>query len=192
MHVVETLAESAAISINRRRFIRRLANGVFYVAATTAAGGGLSILRSTVAWATDETCCEGSANAGIGCPSSTLSGYPCGPSRCCNYTNGRPANCDCATNSGGCKSNAQSNNCHGQDLRHYGGTGCWTCRGPCFRCNTTPPQQCRKVTTCCDCKTTADNCNDVDQGGNRGRCISWDTQQVVVDQVGCDSSGPCA
>ena len=191
MEIVEALAEGAAIAINRRRFLRRLANGTFFVAATAAAGGGVDILRATVAWATDETCCEGSNNVGLGCPSSSISGYPCGPSRCCNYIRpGAPNNCDCGLSGADCKTNTQSSNCYGRDKRDWSLDGCWTCRGPCYRCSTDPPIQCRRVTTCCDCKTNADHCNDPDKGNNRGRCISYSVN-IVENPSGCTVSQGC-
>jgi hypothetical protein len=189
MLLVENLATRAATTIDRRRFLRRLAEGSFIAVATVAAGGGLDVLRASVAWAVDETCCAGQPNVGDGCPNTSTSGYPCGPSRCCSYTSGHTG-CNCSKSGAGCKTQSENANCFGPDSRHYSQSTCWSCRGPCYRCSTDPPIQCRKITTCCDCKTDASACNDNDLGSGYGRCVSYNIQ-VVQNPSGCTVSPNC-
>lgn len=176
---VKISAEELAARMNRRRFLRRTANTLFYAVSVTAAGGGLSLIQGSRAYAVavDMFICEGQANVGDGCPRDPILNGPCGPSRCCNFTSGRPSNCNCASGATNCKTQANSPNCFGEDHRAWTNTGCWSCRGDCFRCP--DGGSCRRVTTCCDCKTHASNCNDDDKGGNRGRCINYDIVTVA-------------
>jgi hypothetical protein len=171
----ERIAESATIAIGRRRFVRMAANRVFAAACLVATGTIVRDLLSQTAVAVSGEC-AGQADKGLGCPGSQA-GFPCGPSRCCNYTTGRPNNCDCGKGNANCKTQADSPNCYGDDHRHYSG-GCWTCIGDCLLCSQDPVTHCKKVTTCCDCKTNANNCNDNDLGSNRGRCIAYDTNTI--------------
>lgn len=179
--VVRRGAEEVAARMNRRRFLRRAANTVFYAVSVASAGGGLALIQGSRAWAVavDAHVCEGQANVGPGCPNDPILNGPCGPSRCCNFIrSGAPANCNCAKGATNCKTQADSPNCFGEDHRFWLTTGCWSCRGDCFVCPG-GGASCRRVTTCCDCKTHAGNCNDPDQGGNRGRCINYDIATVA-------------
>lgn len=165
---LERVAEHTAVTMNRRGFLRRAANKLFAGIAVAAAGAGWTAIMSTAAQAVVNMVCEGASNRGLGCPGAAA-GYPCGPSRCCNFIrSGAPANCNCGSG-GNCLGQASSPNCFGNDFRFWGTSsaspGCWTCNGPCSGGS-------RIVTTCCDCKTNASNCKDPDLGSNRGRCIA--------------------
>lgn len=166
---VQGAAEVVARRINRRRFLRRAADGVFRGVALLASGAAIETVLAGIASATSGTC----SGPGPGCPGA-LADYPCGPSRCCGFIRpGAPANCDCGA-SGVCRSNSGSYpNCYGHDYRHYPQNtgGCWTCISNCH-------SSVRRTTTCCDCKTNASVCNDPDLGSNRGRCIAWSQSQT--------------
>jgi hypothetical protein len=179
---VNVTAQELAARINRRRFLRRAANTIFYAVSVTAAGGGLSLVQGSRAWAiaVDMHICEGVGNEGKGCPDDPILNGPCGPSRCCNFIRaGAPSNCNCAKGALDCKTQSDSPNCYSNDLRAWPQTGCWSCRGDCFRCP--DGGSCRRVTTCCDCKTNQANCNDpnLGYGDNRGRCINYDIVTVA-------------
>jgi hypothetical protein len=157
-------AERTAITINRRRFLRKVADSLFTGMAVAATGAGWSTILSSVANATDASHCAGQSDQGPGCPGANA-GYPCGPSRCCNYTTGH-AGCDCGRAGAKCKTNSENSNCYSKDLREYSVDGCWTCNNaPCISGS-------KIVTTCCDCRTSAARCNDRDLGGGYGRCIA--------------------
>lgn len=155
-------AERTAVTINRRRFLRRVANTMFAAVTGVATGVGWSAILSSVAQAAHTQACSGNPNSLKGCPGAAA-GYPCGPSRCCNYTTGH-AGCNCGKPGANCKTNSENSNCYSNDFRDYG-DGCWTCNGPCNSGN-------RIITTCCDCRTSAARCNDPDLGGGYGRCVA--------------------
>lgn len=165
----EQAATRTATLIDRREFIRTMARGAFMASALLAATGSISTVLSGIAQAAPKPVCEN--EQGPGCP------YHCGPSRCCTYTSGRPAGCNCATGGGGCSTSGGY--CLGPDYREYasGYGGCWACYGPYSPCKT--GCQCRTVTLCCDCRTSA-SCNDAS-----GRCIS----SYVYTQVECYRAG---
>jgi hypothetical protein len=166
--MVERAAEQVATTIDRRRFLRRAAQGTFYTVAVITAGGGLDVLRAATAWAYTSSC-AGAGNVGAGCPSGGHYGNPCGPSRCCSHLGTRPAGCNCESSGHGCKSG--TTRCKGKDDT-WGGTACWTCNGPSYKSG-----DCyfRRQTTCCDCKTSG--CSD-----SSGHCISWSS---ITQKIGC-------
>lgn len=160
-------AERTAVTINRRRFLRKAADTLFTGVAVAATGAGWSAILSSVAQAAHTQACSGNPSNLQGCPGAAA-GYPCGPSRCCNYTTGH-AGCDCGKPGAKCKTNSANSNCYSNDFRDYG-DGCWTCNGPCNSGT-------RIITTCCDCRTDAANCHDTNLGGSCGsdgcgRCVS--------------------
>jgi hypothetical protein len=181
---VESVAEAVTFTIDRRRFLRRAANSTFYILSVSAAGGVLSLLGEQSALAAVNVECAGLGNTGLGCPNQAASGYPCGPSRCCNQVrSGTPAGCDCSvgSNSVTCKTHTGNQYCFGSDHRAWlDGSlspGCWTCTSQCF--NICGPQgPCKTITTCCDCKTDAAACNDPNLGSGRGRCIAYHSATV--------------
>lgn len=180
--LVERAAEEIAANIDRRRVLRRIATGTFYAIAGTALGGGLDIWKAAIAQAAVNLECAGSGNTGLGCPNTTTSGFPCGPSRCCNHIrSGMSSNCDCQSSSTSATCKNDGVYCFGKDERAWTSSslspGCWTCVGPCYKCGTTT---CKDHTTCCDCKTSHTRCNDPSINGGHGRCIAW-----VTSRTGC-------
>lgn len=158
----ERFAQGVASRIDRRRFMRRLARGAFFTCALASVGSASGIRSELARLVVRGDTCSG---PGPGCPGA-VRGNPCGMSRCCNFIRaGAPNNCNCKEGTTGCKENGESPNCYGGDTRVYSNR-CWTCVGPCSSGT-------RYTTTCCDCKTNANHCNDPDLGGNRGRCISY-------------------
>ena len=172
---VEKFAVGVTRLLDRRSFLRKIAGNAFKAAAVLAVGGTLVDVMATPAYAN----CGGAA--GSGCPKVTningnVVSRGCGTSRCCNYLrSGTSSNCKCASGTS-CKST--TGYCYGKDTRYWG-SGCWSCTvttkytGGCYYGYTT---------TCCDCKTNADACNDPDLGSNRGRCIGWSS---TYRKLGC-------
>lgn len=149
------LAEGIAQKIERRRFFRNSARGLFILAAATAAGEGLQVFKATNALACD--CNDSKCSAGAGCPTGGVYGlHPCGPSPCCSSLKSA---CQCATSNGGCKSGGS---CEG-DGRNIYSSHCWSCTAAVVsgKCAT------YYTTTCCDCLVSS-SC-----GTPYGRCISW-------------------
>ncbi len=181
---IDHIAISVATSIDRRRFLRRSANVGFYVASVTAAGGMMTILRESAALAAVNRECAGIGNTGLGCPNNGTSGYPCGPSRCCNTTRpGTPGGCDCSrSSSADCKTHTDDQYCFGNDFGFWGTSsgspGCWTCTSSCYKCGSDPPASCKNVTTCCDCRTDGSACNDPIISNGHGRCIAYHVSTV--------------
>jgi hypothetical protein len=98
-------SELLAIRIERRRFLRRTANALFYGAVATAGGAvGLGTFLASPAQA-----------AGGCCFSNCCGPSPCCSSSCCN----KPC-CSGAA----CKNNGSS--CLGYDKTHYS-NACWSC-----------------------------------------------------------------
>lgn len=154
------LAEAMAHRIDRRQVLRKTSRYAFFMLALAAAGEA-EIITASKAFA-HTVHCSGSIHVGLGCPGSTY-GYPCGPSRCCNYIRpGYPSTCNCA-NGSSCISG--TTHCTGLKTNIYP-TGCWTCT---YVNNTL----CKiYTTTCCDCGTSG--CGDPnDQYGPR--CVGHST-----------------
>jgi hypothetical protein len=97
--------------IERRRFLRKAATGVFYglVAASSGTAGLLTILAGPAA-----------AAAGPCCPNICCGPSPCCDTACCNK------NCCAGANNATCVQNAK---CLGFDKRHWD-DACWSCPGP--------------------------------------------------------------
>lgn len=152
--VANRLASKIALTIDRRRFLRKSAQGAFFFFSAGALGAGLDWAGTQKAFA-HTAHCAGSGNMGLGCPGGSA-GYPCGPSRCCGYIrSGYPTSCNCSNGSGGCITNSH---CLGEQYNIYS-SGCWTCS----YFNSTNNKL--YTTTCCDCGTTG--CGD-----SSGRCVS--------------------
>ena len=147
---IQGVSVRLAATMNRRRFMRRVAGSTFAGVAALAAGRLISP-TSAFAYA---SYCEGVA--GPGCPKG------CGPSRCCSSHTG---GCQCSDGSNHCKSGTA--NCHGY-AGTWGGQNCWTCTynqciGRCYY---------RVSTTCCDCATSGCDSNN--------RCIAYTTSYTII------------
>jgi hypothetical protein len=139
-----------AKQIERRRFLRKGANLVFYGLAATAAGSvslGTFLTKPAVA---TQNCC------GSAC---------CGPSPCCNTS---CCNKPCCTysQSSTCKNNGGT--CQGFDTRHYP-SACWSC--------VIGPPTCT-TTTCCDCLTNNETGCQNTYASNR--CICYKVQNICL------------
>jgi hypothetical protein len=141
--------EEVAARMDRKRFVRRLSSRLFMGFAVVTAGGGLGMVRASVAGAFTSFC----EPTGPGCP------HGCGPSACCN-NGGRSAGCVCGTGTN-CANNGS--HCFGY-AGTWSGDSCWTCYTSswytCLAC------RCREYTTCCDCATSG--CGD-----SSGHCVSY-------------------
>jgi hypothetical protein len=159
--VLKSAAEEIAARMDRKRFVRTLSSKLFAGFAIVSAGGGVQLLRASVASAVYSAC---ETPTGAGCPTG------CGPSQCCFYS-GRSASCQCGSGTN-CANNGD--HCHGY-AGTWGGTACWTCYGSWYTCLGC---QCRSYTTCCDCATSG--CGD-----SSGHCISWysGTQKACPPRV---------
>ncbi len=179
---VERAAYRVVDVMDRRRFLRRLAQGSFVAVAGSTVGLLPGILRNLPAAAA--TC--GTCNStGFGCPTVSGVGLGCGTSRCCNYLRpGAPTNCKCGTTTTGTAADPPAGSvcfsgtsyCGGNDLRTWPGW-CWTCSKTIQYSG-----YCNKwTTTCCDCKTSATLCGDPDMGGgtDQGRCISYSAMKTT-------------
>lgn len=148
--------------IERRRFLRKTANTIFYSIMTTAvAGFSLGGLLSDPAQAT---------GGGCGCPTNNC----CGPSPCCN-TSCCNKNC-CSPNSSTCNHNA---NCDGEDTSSPYNSTCWSCTSM-VGCQTT---------TCCDCKTLGSMANCSNPLGIH-RCICYQIRHQCDEATLATLPGP--
>jgi hypothetical protein len=173
MRSPDDFAEDLAGAIDRRRLLRRAANTVFKLAAVTAVAGPITAFFRTPSVFAYPSFCEPSA--GPGCPNGSLDGHPCGPSRCC--LSAGAGGCNCSLGGATCKSGTV--NCKGTDPNTWGtNVNCWTCNGPQYTQNQ-GGSICyyRRVTTCCDCKTSGCDANN--------RCISYSQSTVFL---GCLSA----
>ena len=164
----DELAVQIAKAIDRRGFLRRVARTGFVAAAATSVGAALDGVFAVPALAYASSCAQSEGDpVGPGCPNdSTFRPYPCGPSRCCNYTSGKPSGCGCSSGNATCLSG--TTHCKGK-AGTWSGTSCWTCTG-----NTYGPNGCLlHITTCCDCATSG--CGD-----SSNRCISY---SVITKKV---------
>lgn len=138
-------AQFLAHKIERRRFLRKSANAIFYGMVATAGGAvGLSTFLADPA-----------AAAGACCPSC------CGPSACCNSSCCNKPCCSYGTSTT-CANNGST--CLGVDANTWPGStpnNCWSC---------TDAQACR-TTICCDCKTN--NRTGCPNPNGHNRCICW-------------------
>jgi hypothetical protein len=131
--------------MERRRFLRKTANTLFYGLAATAAGEvGLLTFLTSPAQATG-ACCAFSC---------------CGPSPCCGTS---CCNKDCCGSNATCKNNGST--CLGQDFREYpsSSTGCWSCSAcphsfVCCDCKTNNTSGCSNFTNRCICEETVNFC----------------------------------
>ncbi|HZC99453.1 MAG TPA: hypothetical protein VFA46_04435 [Actinomycetes bacterium] len=174
---VEKFAVGVTRLLDRRSFLRKIAANTFKAAAVFAVGGTLVDFMATPAYAN----CGGSA--GPGCPKVTdINGKTvsrgCGTSRCCNYLNGRPSSCNCAS---GTTCKTTSGYCYGRDYRYWGSSGCWSCTVVTKYDRSTGCYY-GYTTTCCDCKTNASKCSDKNISGGYGRCIGWSS---TYRKLGC-------
>lgn len=165
------LSKSLAVRMDRRGFVRKAGRGIFATTALLAAGGVAEVTRATPAFAYASSCASSEGDRrGAGCPGGGHWGsrYPCGPSRCCTYTSGRPAGCNCSNlYASFCKNNGgRCRNLAGT----WGGASCWTCQSPSFGCGV--GCTCVYQTTCCDCRTSGCDSDNI--------CISNVTSTVVL------------
>lgn len=144
--VVNRAVAGLATTMDRRQFIRRVAEVSFVTAATFVAG--VAIDRDE-AFA-QNLACDGST-IGYGYPGNPIysgNAPPCGPDPCCHALQ---TGCQCwndttqtcINNGGTCGGNYPHS-------EWYPGN-CWTCYGNYYTCGTC---QCRYITTCCDCYLT--------------------------------------
>jgi hypothetical protein len=117
-----------ATTMERRRFLRKIGNSLFYGAAAVATGRGFKFLLSNPVGP--------DAAQGPCCP------VGCGPSPCC-ATSCCDKNC-CQTGKGSdtCVNNGST--CLGKTYGDYHTTGCWTY---------VYTKTLGTAVTCCDCKT---------------------------------------
>ena len=115
-----------ATTMERRRFLRKIGNSLFYGAAAVATGRGFKFLLSSAAVSPDSGAC---------CP------VGCGPSPCCSTTCCDKNCCKTGKGSDTCINNGST--CLGPDYRDYT-SGCWTYVYTSYL---------GTAVTCCDCKT---------------------------------------
>jgi hypothetical protein len=167
------LAQRIALAIDRRRFLRGSARTIGGVLGVILAGEGLQTAFASRASAATIYSCDGANfGVGVGCPSASVYGRPCGPDPCCV---GLSSSCNCSDTPGTtyCYPKGHKADCMGYANDYSGGqlSSCWTCYGPIYDCFT--GCSCRYITTCCDCATTAGCSAD-------GICISYD---IVATKV---------
>jgi hypothetical protein len=173
----DQISARIARTIDRRAFFRKAAVNAFKAAAVLTAGGTLAEVISTPAWANDcGTQANFKRNNGLGCPAvynvaknHGAGGYmyPCGPSRCCNYTKGMSSSCNC-WNGSNCKRN---HTCRGRENGQnapYPGTGSWTCV---YTSAVSGNMKKICTTTCNDCLTIASCPNPGNPAHHR--CVGW-------------------